>query len=159
MVESEPGKGSAFIMYLPVLLVNEQQSGPGAQACVKGKGNILIIDDEQAIGEVAVELLKEIGYTPTYINSAAKAIEYFKKNHGSVDAVILDIIMPKMNGLDVFRELKRLNPKVRVIIASGYSDEKQDALLMEEGATVFVNKPYSLSELSTALAGVLGGDK
>jgi DNA-binding NtrC family response regulator len=72
-----------------------------------------------------------------------------------VDAVILDIIMPKMNGLDVFRELKRISPGVKVIIASGYSDEKQDALLMEEGATVFVNKPYTLAELSTALASTI----
>jgi two-component system, cell cycle sensor histidine kinase and response regulator CckA len=159
IVESELGKGSAFIMYLPVSHVNEQQSGPSAQECVNGKGNILIVDDEQAIGEIAVELLSGIGYTPTYMNSAAEAIEYFKKNHSSVDAVILDIIMPKMNGLDVFRELKRLNPRVKVIIASGYSDEKQDAVLKEEGATVFVNKPYSLSELSKALAGVLGGEK
>jgi CheY-like chemotaxis protein len=155
MVESELGKGSAFIIFLPVLTVNEQQSGPAAQVCVKGKGNILIVDDEAAIGEVAVELLTGIRYTPTYMSSAAEAIEYFKKNHGSVDAVILDIIMPKMNGLDVFRELKRISPGVKVIIASGYSDEKLDVLLMEEGATVFVNKPYTLAELSTALASTI----
>jgi signal transduction histidine kinase len=156
MVESALGMGSAFIIYLPVLLVNEQQAGPAAQVCVKGKGNILMIDDDQRIGEIAVELLNGIGYTPIYMNSAVKAIEYFKKNHGSVDAVILDIIMPKMNGLDVFRELKRISPSVKVIIASGYSDEKQDALLSKEGVSVFVNKPYTLSEMSTALAGVLG---
>jgi two-component system CheB/CheR fusion protein len=54
-----------------------------------------------------------------------------------------------------YSELKRLNPKVKVIIASGYSDEKQDALLMEEGATVFVNKPYTLAELSKALASTI----
>jgi len=155
MVESELGKGSAFIIYLPVLRVNEQQSVPAAQFCVKGKGNILIVDDEAAIGKVAVELLTGIGYTPTYMSSAAEAIEYFKKNHGSVDAVILDIIMPKMNGVDIFRELKRISPGVKVIIASGYSDEKQDALLMEEGVTAFVNKPYMLAELSKALASTI----
>jgi signal transduction histidine kinase len=65
MVESELGKGSAFIIFLPVLTVNEQQSGPAAQVCVKGKGNILIVDDEAAIGEVAVELLTGNRYTPT----------------------------------------------------------------------------------------------
>jgi PAS domain S-box-containing protein len=156
MVESEIGKGSAFIIYLPVLHVNQSQPAPAARACVRGKGNILVVDDERVIGEVAVELLKGIGYTPVFKNSAATAIEYFKKNHGSVDAVILDFIMPKMTGLEVFRELKRINPGVKVIIASGYSDQKQDALLLEEGATVFVNKPYSLLELSTSLAGVLG---
>jgi PAS domain S-box-containing protein len=155
MVESEIGIGSAFIIYLPVLRVNEQQPGPAVQICVKGKGNILIVDDDAAIGEVTVELLTGIGYTPTYMSSAAEAIAYFKKNHDSMDAVVLDIIMPKMNGLDVFRELKRISPKVKVIIASGYSDEKQDALLMEEGATVFVNKPYTLAELSTALASTI----
>jgi len=155
-VESEIGSGTMFTLFLPVCPVAQSKESSADPVCIHGKGNILVIDDDEIIGDTAVEILKGLGYSPVFFKDAPEALEYFRTNNGSISAVVLDIIMPKINGLDVYKKMKELNPGVKVIIASGYSDNNQERQIMSEGAMEFVQKPYRAYELSSALARTVG---
>jgi two-component system cell cycle sensor histidine kinase/response regulator CckA len=158
-VESEIGVGTTFKLFLPEGSAVSLAEIASDTACVKGHGRILVVDDEQINGDTLGEILKTLGYTPEIFRDPLDALEYFGKNHKAVNAVVLDLIMPKMSGLDLFRAFKKLNSGVKVVVASGYSDNNQGKLIMQEGALEFVQKPYRVYELSKALARVLGGGK
>ncbi len=158
-VESEKGFGTTFSLYFP-----ESAAGPYAEAavdsvCVKGCGSVLGVDDDKAMCEVLAEILKNLGYAPTVFLDPLEALDYFGENHRVIDAVVLDLVMPKMSGLDLFRALKQLDPGLKVIVASGYSGGDQEKLIMQEGAKEFVQKPYRISEMSKVLARVIGASK
>jgi two-component system, cell cycle sensor histidine kinase and response regulator CckA len=155
-VDSIQGKGSVFTLFLPVTSAIVGKKHVETNAQVTGKGSILVIDDEELIGASACELLAKIGYTPSFMTNPSQALEFYRTNFSSIAAVILDLIMPAMNGLDVFRELKRINPEVKAVVASGFSDEKIERQVMEEGAVAFVGKPYTISDIASALAGAIG---
>jgi PAS domain S-box-containing protein len=155
-VDSEIGAGTTFTIYLPESSSAFATEVPDDSVCVKGTGTILIIDDEQVIGDTLREILKDLGYSPEVFCDPLEAMEYFGKNHGTIAVVVLDLIMPKMSGLDLFRAFKKLDPGVKVVVASGYSDNNQEKLIMQEGAKEFVEKPYRARELSKALARVVG---
>jgi DNA-binding NtrC family response regulator len=117
----------------------------------------MVVDDEQVVGVALAEFLRDLGYSPEVLCDPLEALEYFRENHRSIKAVVLDLIMPKMSGLDLFRAFKKLDPGVKVIVASGYSDEEQEKQIVKEGALEFVQKPYRAAEMSKALARVIGG--
>jgi two-component system, cell cycle sensor histidine kinase and response regulator CckA len=155
-VESEIGSGTTFRLFLPVCSAKKSEESSADPVCIKGKGNILVVDDDEIIGSTAGEIIKGLGYTPFFFKDAMEALAYFRINHCSISAVVLDIIMPVMNGLDVFRKMKELDPGVKVVIASGYSDNKQEKQIMAEGALEFVQKHYRVHELSSAIARAIG---
>jgi two-component system, cell cycle sensor histidine kinase and response regulator CckA len=155
-VDSEMGVGTTFTLFLPVCSIVKSIDRSADPVCIKGEGNVLVIDDDEIIGSTVMEILKAIGYSPVFFSDAPEALDYFLKNHGSISAVVLDIIMPKMNGLDIFRKMKEINPGVKVVVASGYSDNKQEKQIIAEGAMEFVQKPYRVHELSSALARAIG---
>ena len=151
-VDSELGKGSTFIMYLPASIEKNilQTTESDKPEDLTGT-NILIIDDEEIILITASEILKELGCHVTAVSSGIKGIDFYKEKHNDIDIVILDKIMPEMNGLEVFRELKKIEPDVKVVLASGYSEEQAQDLL-NEGVKAFIRKPYTASALSKELS-------
>lgn len=153
-VNSESGKGSTFKIYLPATkeAVNQDLTGTTTQM---GSGSILIIDDEVLISDMASEILTDLGYTVATCSNGQEGVEHYRKHHNKIDLVILDIVMPKMGGYDCFRELKKINPDVRVIISSGYSINGGAKKIMDKGASGFIQKPFKISNLSEAIAGVL----
>jgi PAS domain S-box-containing protein len=154
-VDSKMGVGTTFTIYLPETAVVSAKEESATTACVTGHGRVLVVDDEKVVGETVCEILRGLGYSPEVFDDPVAALDFFKENYKTVDAVMLDIIMPKMNGLDLFRALKKLDPEVRVIVSSGYSDNDQEKRIMQEGAKEFVQKPYRASELSRVMAGVI----
>ncbi|MBV9463231.1 MAG: response regulator, partial [Verrucomicrobiae bacterium] len=118
-------------------------------------GTVLIVDDEQVVRTVASHILDEFGLKILTAESGPKAVEIYKKSGPEIDVVLLDMTMPGMNGVETFKELKKINPKVRVILTSGYSaDEVQ--LNFDQGELAgFLEKPFTAQALSEKIGEAL----
>ena len=154
-VESEPGCGATFTIYLPASDKDLTQEVEVTDDLVRGEGTILLVDDEEVIIDVGKESLEILGYDVVTAKSGHEAIEIFKTKNGKVDLVILDMIMPGMNGMETFDILKSIKPNIKVILSSGYSAEAHSAKIMEQGCSGFIQKPYGLTELSRKVKEVM----
>ncbi|HPS59179.1 MAG TPA: PAS domain S-box protein [Spirochaetota bacterium] len=151
-VNSDPGKGSTFTLYLPVF-DDQLFTLPGVEANLleKGSGTILVIDDEMFILNIARGFLEQCGYDVITAEGAFEGIEAYKKFHSRIKAVIIDYSMPGKNGIEVFSELKQVNSGIKAMLSSGMLDIKTREIAIEAGIKDTVNKPYSISELSTKM--------
>ncbi len=151
-VDSKLGEGATFRILLPLSAEPAQTAGQRATSAsiVTGEGHILIIDDEDAVRQLAATILEHLGYTVTECSDGIAAIEYFTDNHDQVDLVILDLVMPIMSGEEVFDALKQIDPDVKVLVSSGYSESKS-ASVLAKGATAVLGKPYRVATLSQAI--------
>ncbi len=157
-VYSEPEHGTTFSIYLPVTC-NEEIKIKNKKEYLKGTAKILLIDDEKHIRDMSEVLLKDLGYKTYIADNGFKGVEIFKKNVDDIDLVLLDIIMPEMDGTQVFRQLKKIRPEVKVIITSGFSDGDKISELRKAGAVGFLPKPYSVSNLTVLINKVLYENK
>lgn len=155
-VDTEPGKGTTFNIYLPLTISEVENHSGSARDPVKGSGHIMIVDDEEIVCDVGTEMLQCLGYTVTSFDNGVDALAHFGKDWRDVDLVILDINMPKMNGKEVFRAMRKINPSVRVLVASGHSADGDAQTIVDEGAHAFIGKPFTLESLSKAIADVFG---
>lgn len=157
-VESEPGQGATFILYLPRTVEAELVREPQAEIEYSdggGTGRILVVEDNDRVGEHASQLLADLGYETVLAPDAASALEILGAEARSFDLVLTDIVMPgAMGGVDLARALSRTNPELPVVLTSGYSD-----VLADDGASEFelLRKPYSMEALSTLMRRVLNG--
>jgi len=150
-VFSETGKGSIFSIYLPVNELKLEEPVKIENKVTPGSGLILIIDDEKSMCGMASSMLKIFGYDVMAVEDSEKGIEIFKENHQSIKAVLLDMIMPKKTGGELFAVFKEINPSVPIVITSGFGkDESIDKLLMD-GAANFIQKPFSMNALASAI--------
>ncbi|MFA6448114.1 MAG: PAS domain S-box protein [bacterium] len=155
-VDSEPGKGTIFYIYLPLLNLKEQdKQKEDAGAVLRGDEGILIVDDEDAVAKVGEKMLLKCGYRTFRAKSGKEALATYNKNRDKIDLVVLDMIMPEMDGQDVYRALVKINPDVKVIIASGYSSDGRISALLDEGVEGFIQKPFKVAELSQLVRSVL----
>ena len=120
-----------------------------------GTETILLIDDEPIIIEVARDMLEILGYRVLVAQNGQEAIDIYARQKDEIDMVIQDMVMPGMNGADVFQALKGINPNVKVILASGYVMNKQIAAIIEQGCRAFMPKPFRLEDLSIKVREVL----
>ncbi len=154
-VKSEEGKGSSFSFYLP-----STDASPDAEILepvgfISGKETVLLVDDEERIIEVTREMLENLGYVALIARSGGEALDLFRAHGKKIDLVLLDMVMPTMNGAETFTLLRRIDPSVRVLLTSGYNRQKEAAALMDTGADGFLQKPCSLEQLSEKLKVVL----
>jgi PAS domain S-box-containing protein len=154
-VASEAGVGAEFRIYLPA---SEKKTGPEPlpiQGFYKGRETILLVEDEHEVMEVSAILLEKLGYRVFRAESGIKAIEIFRERWEQIDLVILDIIMPEMAGTETFLRLRKLNPNVKVLLASGYSAgawNEQETPIDYNG---FIQKPFRIQELSRKIREIL----
>jgi len=120
-----------------------------------GDETILLVDDEQIIIDVARDMLEILGYQVITAQTGQEAIDIYTRQKDEIDLVIQDMVMPGMNGADIFRALKKINPDVKVILASGYIMNKQIAAVLEQGCRAFMPKPFRLEDLSLKVREVL----
>lgn len=125
------------------------------QGILKGTGTILLVDDEAIIRDVSSRMLQKMGYEPLLAENGSIAIETFQNHHEVIVAVILDMILPDMDGPEVFSQLKKIDPNVKVIISSGYNLNNDATALMKQGCRGFIKKPFDLETLSHKLGEVL----
>ncbi len=157
---SEPGQGTTFKIYLPAALkpqehddTQETQTPPG------GTETILLVDDEEAVRDVGTKILGRFGYTVKTASNGRTAVELFAGETTSISLVILDLIMPEMSGTDCLRELMRVSPNVKVLIASGYSANGQIDEAIRSGAKAFIRKPFEARQMLELVREVLDEPK
>lgn len=155
VVKSKLGAGSTFEVYLPSTTEAPEIECVCSDSIQNGTETILLVDDEEYILEIGQLMLEGLGYTLYKADSGENAIKLFASHHAEIDLVILDLVMPDMDGETVFHRLKEIAPEIKVIFASGYYVADQTDLLLENGATDFLQKPFSLKQLSTRIRNLL----
>jgi CheY-like chemotaxis protein len=121
-----------------------------------GKETILLVDDEDMIWDVIIDMLQELGYTVILAANGREAIEIYRANPGQIDLVLLDMVMPEMDGYAAFFELKKIDPKVRVLLSSGYVSEEEARSVLDAGAAGFLRKPYRMVDLARRVRSIFG---
>jgi PAS domain S-box-containing protein len=151
-VTSKPGEGSEFSIYLPTVSTNirrPNQTRP--KRMISGRGGVLVVDDEPHVLAFLEKGLTRLGYDVITANSGSKACEVYARRSEEIGCVLMDLIMPGMSGLETYSRLKDINPRVRVILSSGYSSGRIRSEAAEVGTPEFLEKPFTLEELSQAM--------
>lgn len=155
-VYSEPTAGTTMKVLLPAM--GRATASASAEKIPlpspARKATILVVDDEKPLRLVARRILEREGYTVVEACDGTDAIEKYQQH--TVDLVLLDLTMPRTNGTVAFRELRRLNPEVRVLLTSGYSEQSSTPRFAGKGLAGFLQKPYSAKRLIEAVYGLLG---
>lgn len=148
-VYSEQGVGTVFHILLPI--TEKKRTEAVYLPPVKGEGLILVVDDEQIIRTTAAAILKQLGYEVLLAENGQKGVEVYNLHKDLIKLVILDMIMPVMNGRECFEQIRKVNPNAKVILASGFAKEEDLHQMKQHGLCGFIHKPYSVSELSQLL--------
>jgi two-component system cell cycle sensor histidine kinase/response regulator CckA len=153
---SEVGHGSTFIILLPVKTelierpVRHDKKKAPAQA-----GTILIVDDEDVVRELLSEMLQHLGFHTIAARDGLEAVDIYRDQCNEIDLVFLDMIMPRLSGKETFLEMKRIRPDVRVILSTGFSRDGSVQEVLDQGILGFIQKPYSLDQLSASISEAL----
>jgi PAS domain S-box-containing protein len=150
-VESEKGRGTTFTIFLPASQKVVKGTDEAASRLIKGSGTVLIVDDERLVLDVSANMVEKLGYTVLKAQNGKEAVDIFEANHDKIKMVILDIIMPDMGGGQVYEKIKTINPAIKVLLASGYSVDGQAIELLERGCDGFIQKPFTMEELSAKI--------
>jgi PAS domain S-box-containing protein len=157
-VESKVGTGTCFSLYFPCShLPADTEKTCDEGAC--GEGRLLLVDDEEIIRISGKNILEDMGYFVMTAADGKEGVELYRRHHAEIDLVIMDQVMPEMNGGEAFFLMRKINPKVRVIIASGYSREDDIARLRAEGLAGFIKKPYSSGALNRLIQEILSSER
>jgi CheY-like chemotaxis protein len=152
LVQSEPGKGTLFEVFLPT---HEERIGTDDEApAVRLTGrneHILLVDDEEAIIETSVEILVELGYRVTPFKEAEEALRMFVEDPKQFDLVLTDLTMPRMTGLEFARSLRNARKDIPILLATGYQQLQDPAAIREAGINDVVSKPFRVNALARVL--------
>jgi two-component system, cell cycle sensor histidine kinase and response regulator CckA len=152
-VISRPGEGSTFTLFFPASSALPLDIAPEEKHIVPGQGTILVVEDEPTLRRVSGKLLEKLGYQVLEATSGERAVEIFAERRGDIDLVLLDVIMPGLDGLQTLERLRALDPRVRVILCSGMGETKEENL---PAGVSFIPKPIPLEILSQKVATALG---
>ncbi|MBU1057917.1 MAG: PAS domain S-box protein [Proteobacteria bacterium] len=155
-VESKEGQGTTFNIYLSTSDKKIQPVVKKSVQIIKGSETVLLVEDEKVVLDVGRELLKFMGYRVLTAKDGKEALTVYLKNPGQIDIIILDMIMPTMGGGETYDQLKKINPDVKVLLASGYSIDGEAAEILARGCNGFIQKPFNVEDLSLNLRTILG---
>jgi CheY-like chemotaxis protein len=153
---SDPGQGTTFSIYIP--LTEDRPAEPvdiQKPDISHGSGRIFLVDDESIVRDVAGQMLRHLGYQVQFSSNGTEAVDFYKKHQKEIDLVILDMIMPGCNGREAYFRMKEANPNVKVLLSSGYCSRQEVKEAVEAGLQGFLQKPFSLSELSQKIKEIL----
>jgi two-component system, cell cycle sensor histidine kinase and response regulator CckA len=151
-VESEPGRGTTFSLYFPAVHAETPQpvAAPGT-VTRGGSETILVVEDEEAILLLLGEVLRSRGYEVLTAHDGVEGFEVYRDHVKEIDAVITDMGLPRMSGFDMFQKIRGLNPKAKVILASGYLNPELKSKLFVAGAKAFIPKPFEIADVLVKL--------
>ena len=147
-VYSEPGKGTTFKVLFPAVEdagTEARTSDSSSLADWRGKGTILLVDDEESLIDMGTQMLERLGFTVLTAADGQQAVDLYRERGKEIDLVLMDLTMPHMDGAEAFGELRRLNPEVRIVLASGYSHEDVATRFAGKGLDGILQKPYNLA--------------
>lgn len=153
-VYSEIETGTSFRIFLP-LTCGDAQEVKSSNQIIPGSGCILMVDDESVMRTVAKAILEELGYEVLLAEDGKNGLDLYKAEHQKIDLVILDMLMPVMNGKQCFEEMQKIDPAVKVILSSGFSKEEDVLDMKTKGLRKFIRKPFRRSALSQVVHEVL----
>jgi PAS domain S-box-containing protein len=148
---SEVGKGTTFSLYIPIT-ENQIIETRDPLEIIRGTGTILLVDDEANIRLSAAKFLTSIGYTILEASNGQDAIEILKSKSNEIDLIVLDMIMPVLNGIETYEQIKVMNIECPVIISTGYIKEMELDKIMKDGIAGMIRKPFQMRELSRIVA-------
>jgi CheY-like chemotaxis protein len=154
-VESGGEQGTAFTIYLPTGSEPVSEQVKPTERVINGTETVLLVDDEELVLESVVHSLQILGYRVIEAKGGREAVEAYEMHQEDIDVVVLDMIMPDMGGGEVFGHLKAMNPDIGVLLASGYSVEGQASEILEQGCDAFIQKPFSVKDLSRKIREIL----
>jgi two-component system cell cycle sensor histidine kinase/response regulator CckA len=165
-VDSELGKGTTFLIFLPRHVAEKEETAPAgkpaaagtpasaaanpaeaAQADLTGRGTVLLVEDEEGLRALNARGLASRGYTVLTASNGVEALEELEKNEGKVDLVVSDVVMPEMDGPTLLREMRKTNPGLKMIFVSGYAEDAFQKNLPPGGQFAFLPKPFTLTQL------------
>jgi len=154
-IQSELGMGTTFTFYLPASDKESMEQQDSTPDIIPGQGMILLVDDEIMVARTAKKMLEKLGYRVTTVTSGKEALSRYASRPDRFDMVILDMVMPDMGGTRTFEQLKQIDASVKVLLSSGYSINDQVNNLLSLGCKGFIQKPFTVHELSQKVGGVL----
>ncbi len=156
-VETEPGRGTRIRVFFPAAGREEAACAPlPAPAETRAReAVILLVDDEEAVLEVAREMILELGFSVITARDGREAVEIFRERGGEIDLVILDLSMPRMSGEEALARIREIRADARVMISTGFSEADTSRLVREGGAAGLLQKPYELGDLERKIHGIL----
>ncbi len=156
-VKSSPGRGSEFIIYLPASNKRPPESSHDRrkQNLTRGSETIMVIDDEPYICEAFNDLLKAMGYEVIVCRTPQEALDIINDKQKRIDLAIVDMVMPEIDGEELFDRFMKIRPKLKVIIASGYTKDERVKAIIKRGAAGFIQKPFDPATLSEAIRAAL----
>ncbi len=156
-VDSQVGEGTCFSLWFPVSAAVDRPAPVKAPLpAVRGHGLVLLVDDEQIVRLTATALLESIGYEVLVASNGVEAVELFSQRSEEIDVVLLDLIMPEMDGRECFAAMRKIDARVPIVLSSGWGYETARQDFPEEGLAGLITKPYpSIGEFSRILAGAI----
>ncbi|MBD3320105.1 MAG: response regulator, partial [Chitinivibrionales bacterium] len=157
-VRSIPSRETTFTLYFPVAVnqIDPQETGWFA---TKGRnvlsGRILVVEDEEAVRNMTAETLQAHGYTVITCDNGLEAVEYVGLHADEIDCILLDMIMPELNGRDAFFKIRKINPLLDTILISGYNPEGEYADILAQDRVAFIQKPFSEKQLMHTIDSLL----
>ncbi len=160
-VDSTLGHGSTFMCLLPATKARAQKGPKQADVdqIISGKGRILLVDDEKGVIEVCSEMLETLGYEVVVAESGREAIGVLNREKAGLDLIILDMVMPGMNGFDTYEIIQKISPQTKVLVCSGYSKEEEIKEMITKGCNDYILKPFDVAMLSEKLQAVFNPAK
>ncbi len=154
-VVSEKDKGTTFCIYLRVSNSALVEADENHSEFKRGKGKVLLVDDEEMVIDIGAQMIEKMGYDVIFTRKGDEALALYDAHRSTVDLVVLDLIMPGMGGGDVFDELKKIDPDVKVLLASGYCIDGQAREILNRGCRGFIQKPYNMEALSQKISEIM----
>lgn len=164
MLESQEGVGTTFKILLPALQEEPPEApseGPHVEGAVTGaarKQSILLVDDESTMQELGRELLEEQGYNVTVATNGLEALEIYRERHNSIDLVVLDLLMPGMDGGETYTEMKKINNNVKAFFCTGFVTDQIIAGLLQEQKLQAISKPFRPSDFLKKVREVMSSE-
>jgi CheY-like chemotaxis protein len=152
-IDSEPGRGTTIGILFPA---SDRQlapgpAGPGPGSPWQGRGTVLLADDDAAVREVSADMLRMMGFDVLVAEDGGSALELFRAHRAAIRCVVLDMAMPQVGGVEALSELRRLDPGVRVVLASGYGEQDVVDRLPAGGVVRLLEKPFDFETLRAGL--------
>jgi len=159
-IYTEVGRGTTFKVLFPAvdtghMVTRSEQTSEIEGAELSGDGTVLIVDDEVAVRDVGSRMLKRWGYAVLTASDGQEALEIYQQRFSEIVCVLLDLTMPRMDGEETFRELRRISQNVRVILCSGYNEQEATQHFIGKGLAGFLKKPYTMTKLKQKIQEIL----
>jgi two-component system cell cycle sensor histidine kinase/response regulator CckA len=156
-VASAPGQGTTIWVLFPPSVQAPRgfaKESPALDSW-RGTGTVLVVDDEEMVLNVAKAILASVGFNVETASDGRQALEVFRQRHNEIDVVLMDMTMPHLSGDETFAQLRQIDPNVRVVMASGYSEHEATSHITSRNLAGFIQKPYRAADLVAKLRGLL----